>query len=210
MGICGSAFTVNLREIIKDMRSSGADLGMAQKIVLNFVESEVLDDIQKARPLSSQVFNFTPFEKDTMTLVDAGIDFNLPFPPLLQKDRKIDLIIALDASATLATGQALKGAENYATKNFASKQILQLPTINYDGIATNPISVFKNNNGPTVIYIPFRFVSDCGDSYCSTFNFGYKADQFDNIIKWVQSSVPFSQIRDIIASEQNTKYKKQI
>ena len=45
-----------------------------------------------------------PLERDTikrkrMELIDAGLMFNSPYPPLLRKQRSVDLILSFDFSA---------------------------------------------------------------------------------------------------------------
>ena len=47
--------------------------------------------------------------------MDAGIDFNLPLPPLLSRD--VDIYIACDASNPIEKGKALRLAVEYAQKN---------------------------------------------------------------------------------------------
>src|SRR5690606_27664772 len=51
-----------------------------------------------------------------LALSDAGIDFNLPYPPISgeRPERKVDIIIFLDASAGIKEAPELKAAEKYA------------------------------------------------------------------------------------------------
>ena len=210
LGICGSAFTVNVKEIIKDMESNSA-LSDLQATVLDYIISkdEKALHISSKRAIPAEVYNFAPKNgsKEIIILIDAGIDFNLPFPPLLQKDRNIDLIIALDASASVKNAPALKGAESYATQHSISGKINELPKIDYSDIDKKPISIFKEAGKPTVIYVPYLFVNECGDSYCSTFNFGYGNKEFDMAFNASKNTVTenFNQIKNAIIEAQKEK-----
>jgi len=55
----------------------------------------------------------------SLSLMDAGLAFNLPFPPLLHPARGVDLILALDASSPpeALRGDALRLAAEYAARN---------------------------------------------------------------------------------------------
>lgn len=92
------------------------------------------------------------YEKNTV-LIDAGIDFNLPLPPLLRPERELDIIFALDASGKIANGMELKLAEQYALKNN-----LRFPRIDYTDIDSKTISIFglesNDNKTPIIIYMP--------------------------------------------------------
>lgn len=92
-------------------------------------------------PLSTQ---------ECLTLVDAGIDFRIPMPPLLQQERNVNIIIILDA-ADSPVGTELRLAQAYAYKHG-----LKFPHINYETIM-HPCSVHKDPQNPTVpvvIYMP--------------------------------------------------------
>ena len=52
------------------------------------------------------------------TLLDAGIDFNLPLPPLLKPERQIDVIIIADISGSLPAQTELAKALKYAREQF--------------------------------------------------------------------------------------------
>ena len=52
-----------------------------------------LDTDSRKRLLSESIV-----ELDGLTVVDAGLDFNLPFPPLLRPERQTDIFIAFDFS----------------------------------------------------------------------------------------------------------------
>jgi hypothetical protein len=93
-------------------------------------------------------------ENKYITLIDAGLNYNLPIPPLLRTERQIDLIIVFDFSAHINNAKQLLKAESYANKNN-----LLFPKIkdseSYKTV-TNTISIFmeKDPKTPAIIYFP--------------------------------------------------------
>jgi hypothetical protein len=105
-------------------------------------------------------------------------------PPVLGAPRNVDIIIIYDTSANIAGAEELRKAQEYALRNN-----LPFPDINYEKIDQEMISVFEGNNSntPTVIYFP-RIKNDGFDpsfnpndcvqnGYCQTFNLYYTKDQ---------------------------------
>lgn len=160
------------------------------------------------RPISAEYFNMSYGITDAVFddvriahLVDAGINFNLPYPPIsgLRPERKSDIIIFIDASAG-TVGQELKNVEHYARYHK-----LPFPKIDYTNIDKKAVSVFNDNdpNTPIVIYVPrvvdnqllaqikndsdyaelynnlcnFDIEKCISDEACNTFNFFYTKDQ---------------------------------
>lgn len=87
------------------------------------------DDLVKVHPFEpAQIPNFvlglrgslpesTPeslHTSDSIQLMDAGMDCNLPIYPLLRQGRDVDIIIAFDASADIRRENWLRVAEGYA------------------------------------------------------------------------------------------------
>jgi phospholipase A2 len=87
-----------------------------------------------------------------LTLMDSGYDFNLPFPPLLKKERKVDVIIVMDASANVyENSPALQKAVEYA-----KARGIPLPNIELDSITDKQVTVFadeSNVEAPTIIFL---------------------------------------------------------
>lgn len=181
LSICGSALAINLKECIRELEQAG-NLSELEKRVLHCLVT--VDDytmqIGEQRVMTAKVPNFLyglTSERPVMTLIDAGIDFTLPFPPLLQPERHIDIIIALDMSAELRNAPALAQAQSYA-------QAHNLPFPNVStaiGLEQQPINIFKGNSStiPTIIYIPFT--NNCVDRYCGIFNVHYSPQEFDYV-----------------------------
>jgi cytosolic phospholipase A2 len=215
-GTFGSAFAVTFERVYGELIEASSGV---KKTILEFIFNKIikqvtgeirLAEIGKKRVRSSwaEVFNFTkgiqasPLKgQKFLKLVDAGIEFNLPYPPISGErsaGRKADIIIFLDYSGDIQSASELKKCEEYARVKG-----LKFPSINYKGITEKAISIFKNENNPTVpvvIYLPlvkdnklweqyrdkptfkqFQEYLDTFDpvkceeeEFCSTFNFQYK------------------------------------
>lgn len=201
MGIFGSAFEASFDDIIKmtatQIAEKKQDLPeMLQKALSKCLKLILSTSLAEARLFPSILSNFTyqlhdsPLKEDkTLCLVDAGLDFNLPFPPLLRQARDIDIIIVYDASASVEGACELVNAANYA-----QRKGLKFPTIKYNDADKNLIQVFKDPQDPStpvVIYIP-RIKNDSYSStfdpehciefdVCNTYNFTYNQQQFEQL-----------------------------
>jgi phospholipase A2 len=196
MGIFGSAFEVSVKDFIIRVllpliKKSETTTSSSSEL------SQLLEELTTENRLApSELPNFCykmadcPIAQDkTITLVDAGIDYNLAIRPLLNPNRNVDIIIMVDASSDVAGAPELKLAETYAQKHK-----LPFPTINYKDIDTKIISIFYDEHNPAVpvvIYMPLIKNADysttfdpkqCINSgYCGSFNFTYTPEQFDEL-----------------------------
>ncbi|MGE0206702.1 MAG: hypothetical protein AB7R69_02520 [Candidatus Babeliales bacterium] len=197
MGVFGSAFEVSLKDVVSLSANNLSYLGhqlpdflaKAFKKALDLIVSSFLGDI---RLFPSMLLNFThnmansPIKEDiTISLVDAGLDFNLPFPPVLRAARAVDIIIVYDASANIQGAPELLKARDYALKKG-----LKFPPINLEIIDKQFVSVLEDPEDPEVpviIYFP-RIKNNCYSphfdpdfciayDYCNTFNFNYSAEE---------------------------------
>ncbi len=117
---------------------------------------------------------------ERLTLVDAGLAINLPFPPLLR--RNICLYIVCDASsdADSATGGAMRKAETYARFHD-----LPFPHIDYGILPLEDLSVWadpKDPLVPVIIFIPNHVPF-------STFKFSYTPDEFEALCSGIERAV---------------------
>ena len=202
MGTFGLAVGITLRRMFQEANISDSMKTVLLKKILNNILAQYGED----RPISAEYFNFmyglqqTPFNNLTIAhLVDAGINFNLPYPPISgqRPERKADIIIFVDASAG-TVGAELQNVENYARANN-----LPFPVIDYTNIGNHAISIFTSDDPqvPIVIYIPrivdqvlldahkndlpdfynylnnFDIEKCIADEACNTFNFSYTHDQ---------------------------------
>ncbi len=222
-GTWGSAFTVSPADIyriffkqvpptddesIDKLKSSGAIsdritglLGSALGVVTTAgKEAGALSNLNDVRLFPAVFNNFAPFDDSpiqasTFTAVDAGIDFNLPFPPLLRQSRSIDLIIVGDWSAPSPADPAkeLRLAENWArVRGVPFPKIIK--SAFYKKVYDNPMTLFNEyedgQTGPAILYIPLNNnqfnisdfnVDTCLANACSTFNFDYFKKDRDSV-----------------------------
>lgn len=217
MGVWGSAFSANFREILEHEGDK-----------INPVELRNLLKIAVAKPTIGEtristavVYNFTfnvpdlplnTYEK--ITLVDAGLDFNIPTPPLLRPERTVDIIIVLDASGNVAGAPALHKAEEYAKRHG-----LKFPKINYENIDKTICSIFQSADPsiPTIIYFPliknerygsFDPAESIKTSYAKTYNFKYSAEQINELSGLTEFSMKENKDRIIEAIKHVVNGKK--
>lgn len=157
MGIWGSAFGANVAQIYEAIYAK-INFSLTHEIIEKVLLSAVGDD----RITYGEVYNFVAgmrkpiTQQEILEMVDAGAapGFNLPYPPISgeRPERKADIIIFLDSSASVKDGEVLKEVEAYArTHN------LKFPQIRYRGIDSKAISIFKDLHDPevpVVIYMP--------------------------------------------------------
>lgn len=209
MGTWGSAYTLSSLDLMRitgltNSFESNKISNVLKKIIETYTTyvpslfSGSFNATKTMRILPATFFNFTQFLPDSpipgkyLALVDAGLDFNTPTPPLME--RNSDVIVIIDASADVikqgAHGELIV-EQLLLAEEWARVQGMPFPPIagtqEYEDIPHKVISIFEGNvHEPTIIYIPlsdplydseftteFDFkVADCyqeGD--CSTFNF---------------------------------------
>lgn len=170
LGIWGSGMSITVEEFFTTMiaptlKRSLLDYRISPARVANWTLN------LKNCPLNTQ---------KELTLVDAGIDFNVPLPPLLRPERNVDIIIVCDASSS-EIGHELRQAETWAYQNH-----YPFPPINYNTLS-RASSVHRhptNAQAPIIIYMPLvknsryqngwdPFATD----FTSTFDFSYTQEQ---------------------------------
>ena len=202
LGTFGLAVGVTFKEMLQDTNlEDDMKISLLKKLVARIMSTCVGND----RPISAEYLNFVAGMPDiqfntlaVLHMVDAGINFNLPYPPISgqRAARKANIIIFVDASAG-AVGNELRNVENYARSHQ-----LPFPVIDYSVVDKQAVSIFKNEidpNVPIVIYIPrivdqallenhktdqaslyallhdFDIEKCIADEACNTFNFEYTA-----------------------------------
>ncbi|MCX5925111.1 MAG: hypothetical protein NT124_02340 [Candidatus Dependentiae bacterium] len=217
LGTFGSAFAAEFKIIYSELVSSIDEpyKGVIEQIT-HFIDTKMSQGAltkfsdKRTKYSWATVHNFMAgmpesplrYEKE-IRLVDGGIDFNLPYPLVSNKNkhRKADIIILLDYSGNISDLSALKGCEKYAQDNG-----LLFPPIDYTDITTRAITVFKDDTNlavPIIMYMPlvkdqavwqkqkadpayaaFVPLLDSFDpvtceqaGFCKTQNFAYQADQ---------------------------------
>jgi len=238
-GTFGSAFAADFKTMIDELLS-GMDPGKKRDaFAIIFNEMLKTTPVQKTAEKRikwswAEIPNFTagmlqsPIkDQNIIKLTDAGLDFNLPYPPISgkRKSRKADIIVFLDYSGNVESSSEIKKVEQYARNNK-----LPFPTINYTGLAQRAVSVFKDENNreaPVVIYMPlikdkalwntyknfsafthykqyldtFDPVTCEQEAFCSTFNFKYRPQEFQQVS--LQAEFNLKASKDIIAEAIN-------
>jgi phospholipase A2 len=143
-------------------------------------------------------------------LMDAGMDNNIPFYPLLREGRDVDVILAMDLSADIQTAPHFDRAESYIKRRgiegwpsgagwpkqkdhsedkypLGSCTIFESKTKEQVTTASDTKAV-KKRYPITLAYFPFivnkQFDPDFDpqeEEFCSTWNFVYTADQVKKV-----------------------------
>lgn len=154
-GIFGSAFCAHVGlawdRVLKDLTPS-----FMKSTIETFLVKSKLAQLRLAwARVRNFMFGISDSELKSVKnvkLIDAGIAFNLPYPPVSGEriERQSDVLIFFDFSQHFP--HSLQKAEEYARKKG-----LKFPVINYDGIEQRAISIFKDENDvsvPVVMYMP--------------------------------------------------------
>lgn len=155
LGSFGSAFAADIEKIY-----SSIGKGIENQSVRRIIDSVVIANIGGKRLTWAAVPNFgrgvqqSPLRaNDALQLVDAGLDFNLPYPPLsgMRAERNPEILIFVDASANIIGSGEFKKVEAYARARG-----LKFPKIDYDLPAKNAVTIHQDESDPSmpvVIYI---------------------------------------------------------
>ena len=235
LGIFGSAFSASINYLLKDLPEklkrefNSVIAGQVLKLLLE------VNPITNARVAVADINNFIHnkhqdhpdatirelCKEKTLKLADAGLEFNLPFPPLLH--RQVDLILVCDATSS-SEGQ--EGSSLFEAYEYAQRHNLRFPDyildpknldnkiiLNKENLRTmihqlhqEPTKyhclVLEESNKPTIIYFPFvgligdETAQSCLKADCGTLNFGYTERSFDHLIHFMSTKVNLS--KDII------------
>ncbi len=145
-----------------------------------------------------------------LELFDAGLGFNIPFPPLYEESRNVDIIIVCNMGAGSA-----KGEFNKARQFFAGRNINFYPEEAYSYIDSKNFQILGDpsnpNDKPLIIYIsPMTPNSSLDDiwsthnlqeaAWASTFEFNYKKEHADIVHELTKKTVEknIGQIRKAI------------
>lgn len=145
------------------------------------------------------------------TLLDAGIDFNLPLPPLLKPARQIDVIIIFDISSSLPAQTELAKALKYAREKFNLIYTPEPPKTprlqsHYNSQSSNsrddsqnsiiklttnpylPVIYYCHNqpSAPVILYLPADYPKI--PAYKTT-NFSYSAKNFEQLCNLGEANI---------------------
>lgn len=208
MGVFGSAFTLNIKDMIQIMKEDG-QLSMVENYMLNSIISidEKLLNISNFRIMPARFTNFNAGLKNAQNahekeilLIDAGIDNSFPMYPLLQPERHLDIIIMIDMSSDVPSIPSLQEINEYVqTKN------LPVSTIDVTKITKKQAAYFAEPNKTSIIYIPFS--DACLDAFCNVYNFYYTQNEFDTVFNTINAiaNASLPAIMQLITTKQDQK-----
>ncbi len=163
MGTWGSAFGVHFSRAWDEIVEKVPGTIIKEMIERKFIEPHGGKRIDTSW---AEIFNFTFGMPDqelslrkTLKFVDAGIDFNLPYPPVSgeRPERQADIMVFLDFSGgSLAAGMR-------KTEEYARKKGLKFPKVDYTNLEKKAMSIFMDPADPSVpVVIYFPRVSEKG------------------------------------------------
>ncbi|KAI9469220.1 acyl transferase/acyl hydrolase/lysophospholipase [Coemansia mojavensis] len=215
LGAASSAFCASVKAMIMEIY-------MAVPAAVRSAMDPLLDRIEHGTEIAHPIPPYTlynPFyqiasstaelaelgSKPLLSLMDAGMDNNLPFAPLLRPERGVDVIVCLDASANIEIMPWFARAEAWASdhgverwpwgvrpvRQSMNKRIRDdnIRCVVFDQpVALSPLPKPKSLPRPvTVLYLPllpnpnFRnpgFDPETAD-FCGTFNDKWSSEQVD-------------------------------
>lgn len=222
LGTFGSAFGVHVQVAWKEMAENIKNPVI--RSIIDVIVQEQIEPIAGERFAWAEVSNFMkgmprqPLSGlNRQEYVDAGTAFNLPYPPVSgeRPERKPDILFFLDASAG-KIGKQLKKTEAYARRKG-----LKFPAIDYTNIGKKAVSIFKNEDDPSVpvvIYMPcindvelwkknkdkpeyrayrviegFDVKTCIKESFCNTMNFKFREEQSEQLMLLTEFNVVASE-----------------
>lgn len=225
MGIWGSAYTVSSRDAARiaggDVILEGGNDGWTNpltivKRLMDLIATYALGSasfFKNTRVFPGTVHNFmkdlpdTPLDTRTISLIDGGIDFNLPFPPLLRKERSVSYMIVLDASGPVFKKDkhgVMLPSELLKSEKWARSQNIPFPAIEgsneLETASVEDVTVWIGEKGePMIVYIPLmdNSVSEgvdfkpskCAEDDCATLNFNYTEENSRGLINHTYMTV---------------------
>jgi len=160
LAVWGSAIAVTTSELA----NQAVDPFDGTPITFKESPSWTWSSVSKTENFKADPFAFHSWENASeLAFRDAGMAFNVPLPPLLEKERGLDIIIVLDASGDIHTNCG--GNEIIKAAVWAEKSNCPFPISVKDLIAIKKkgelktAQLFNKQGAPTVLYIPI-LISD--------------------------------------------------
>lgn len=187
LGIFGSAFAANYSDI---NRIYGKNIltNLILKTIQPLFEKYDMSDYRLSNgKLLNPLFGINNDEKSVLDVFDAGISFNIPIIPIL--NRMTDIIIICDAT------DADKINNLNTMKKYVINKGQKFPNINFDNIDINKPQIIKNKEFPHIIYLP-------NTKKYSTFKLHYTNEEFDDLFNSMYNSIVnfIPQIKEFIFS----------
>jgi hypothetical protein len=217
LAIFGSAFALNVGRAFSELSENHLERFLLRTPLL------LVDERRQIAAAAYKNFTFNmPISEianqENMQMVDAGLEFNLPYPPVSGEygNRKADILIFVDASADQKDkGRALKKSAEYAQSHALpfpdldkderdpkDENLARLPNAQFEERIDTAFRIFMSDNqdAPLVIYIrfardtrdqatPHDFVETCFNDACNTFNFKYLERTARAVITMMRNNV---------------------
>jgi len=189
-GIFGSAFSASIERIWQEIMTGKEAGGSFDK----FVKETIIHRFGDTRLAMSEENNFTigmdtsPIRDDKyITMIDAGIDFNLPYPSVSgeKERRQSDILIFFDASYATAIEAGKKNVAGSLkdlmdAEKYARDRGLKFPHIDANILVT-PMTIFKDNNDPACPLVIWFPLTDDQQLITTTLSENKELTGFDNI-----------------------------
>ena len=197
LGIFGSAFSGTPQEYLKRLNTIMHETDNHLWLT-NLVKLFHNLGLENKRVSPAKIANFISGleneTKENLTLIDAGIDCNIPLYPILKSERKSDLIIIIDASAKANSKEALC---DMIKKMAPEAQINNIEETEYGSIVLNldsgehilyiPLAKTENIQYPVICHL--FSTHEIGKGFAQITNFRYSATQFDAVSKTIKTNI---------------------
>lgn len=155
MGTFGLAIGLSIERLIEELK-------LKEKSSSEWVQNIINQILKKQGEFRFTTADYRNFVRDmanmplanqrVLKMIDAGIGYNLPYPPIsgLRPERMADIIIFIDASGDDFPADFKK------TEAYARARNLPFPKIDFSNVTKKAVSIFNDNKPgvPIVIYIP--------------------------------------------------------
>ena len=177
LGIFGSAFSVDYNDIIRLYGTNMYRRGIL-KYFKAIVEKFELQDFRIAKgKLLNSFYGLDDNDKPILDVFDAGISFNSPILPLLE--RGMDIIIHCDAGDTNPEDRF----HNFQLMlDYVKTKGFDLSHIDPSLMDFKKCYIFTHQTAPSIIYIP-NIVE------YSTFKFQYSPEEFDHLFDSMYNTI---------------------
>jgi len=177
LGLVGSAFNFSFGDALKFVCESFFEPWLDNAI------NKLIDkyDLHERRVLPSPVYNFgyrigrlrISGIKET-EISDAGMSFNIPFPLIRGKNRKVDIILVCDASSNASVKNY---PEMHRAQAYMKRKGIPFPSLNNPKKISEHVVLFKdeaNKEAPVILYF-------ANPVNVSTMVFSYSKKKFDSL-----------------------------
>lgn len=155
LGTFGLAIGLSVERLVEELKlKEKASSEWVQNIINQILkkQGEFRFTTADYRNFVRNIPNIPLTDQRVLKMIDAGIGYNLPYPPISgqRADRKADIIIFVDASGDDFPADFKK------TEAYARAHNLPFPRIDFSRVTKKAVSVFNDNKVgvPIVIYVP--------------------------------------------------------